>query len=211
MNYNHLHALSPCNRVENMELKSIVAFVVAALVAFGAYALLSPHQPPAAPPVYHVHADFAVFLDGSRYNFSQEKYMSGDNRTLSALAHLHDMDGGVLHIHSKIATLSEFFSSLNMAFNSTCFALDNGSAYCNTDGKTLKMLVNGQPNSQFGLYKPLDLDRILITYGNQSDAEIASQQSLVSNNSCIYSDKCPERGAPPSEASCLTSEGACPP
>jgi hypothetical protein len=49
----------------------------------------------------------------------------------------------------------------------------------------------------FGDYEFTDLDRILITYGDM--AGVADQISSVSDLACMYSEKCPERGTPPTE------------
>ena len=59
----------------------------------------------------HEHVDFKVYLDGKEYNFSKEKYMSEENKTLSQIIHLHDMDGNVIHKHANGVTLGQFFES----------------------------------------------------------------------------------------------------
>lgn len=152
----------------------------------------------------HEHIDFAVFLDGVRYNFSQERFMSGDVE-LSEIVHLHDMKGNIIHKHAKGITLGYFFGTLGMKFNSTCFVVD-GAEYCSNEGSTLRMFVNGKQNYDFDNYKLNDLDRILITYGDETTAQIAEQVSSVGNEACIQSGKCPERGTAPEE-SC--SAGKC--
>ncbi len=86
--------------------------------------------------------------------------------------HFHDGKGDLVHIHKAHATLGELFSSLGMTLTS------------------VKMYVNGKENSSFLSYEPQDLDRILIT-----DGSIVA----VSDDACIYSEKCPERGKPPVE------------
>ncbi len=53
-----------------------------------------------------------------------------------------------------------------------------------------KLYVNGKENAAFLAYEPQDLDRILITDGVIAD---------IADDACIYSEKCPERGKPPSE------------
>lgn len=145
----------------------------------------------------HEHADFAVYLEGKKFDFTSAKYQSSDTNPLDPNAHLHDGNGDVAHKHRKGITLGYFFSTLGMKFDSQCFATDSGKQYCNTDGKTLKMYVNGKPNTQFGNYEFTDLDKILITYGNETG--VADQLTSVSDDACLYSEKCPERGTPPTE------------
>lgn len=151
----------------------------------------------------HDHADFKLYLNGNEYNFSQEKYMSSKNKTISNFIHLHDLEGNVIHKHAKGITLGFFFNTIKMKFNSTCFILDNEKSYCNQEDKTLKLYVNGIRNYKYENYEFKDLDKIIINYGNDSNKVINKQINSVSNKACIYSEKCPELGKPPAEASCV--------
>ncbi|MBI5224315.1 hypothetical protein HY989_00430 [Candidatus Micrarchaeota archaeon] len=151
----------------------------------------------------HYHADFKVFIEGFEINFSNPKYMSADNSSLSKFTHLHDMNGEILHVHAKGVTLGMFFKSLRMEFTSECLLLDGGKKYCPDGEKNLKLYVNGVYNPLMHEYMPQDLDRILITYGNEPESSLKSQMESVKNNACIYSEKCPQRGSPPLEAGCV--------
>jgi len=156
----------------------------------------------------HEHADFKVYLNNQHYNFTQEKYMSSEDNHLSPFIHLHDMDGEVIHKHASEITLDFLFESINMAFNSTCFVLDDGKEYCNQNDRTIKMYVNGIRNYEYEDYEFNDLDRILISYGNDSENVINKQIDSITDNACIQSGKCPERGNPSDESSC-TAQGGC--
>ena len=145
----------------------------------------------------HEHADFAVYLEGQKFNFTKAKYQSSETNPLDPEAHLHDGNGEVTHKHRKGVTLGYFFESIGMKFDSQCFVTDEDKEYCNTDSKKLKMYVNGKINEQFGSYEFTDLDKILITYGNETG--VADQITSISDNACLYSEKCPERGKPPTE------------
>lgn len=156
---------------------------------------------------YHTHVDFAVYLDGEKYDFVQEKFMSMEGNEKNPYTHLHDMDGNVIHFHAEGVSLNDFFQSIGMRLTQNCFRTETGQNYCNTTEKTLKMFVNGNQNNAFGTYIPNDLDRILISYGDETPNELQEQLDSVTDNACYYSEKCPERGIPPLE-SC--SGGACP-
>lgn len=147
------------------------------------------------PVEIHEHADFAVYVEGNRINFSRPDYMS-DNGELSEKIHLHDMDGNVMHKHAEGATLGMFFESIGIVFNETCF---NG--HCTNDSSRLIMYVNGMPSYEYGMYEFSDLDRILIIFGNMT-GNITAHMDAVTSDSCIYSGKCPERGDAPDENSC---------
>lgn len=147
---------------------------------------------PIQSPSYHAHADFKVFIDGREFNF---------NKTLFDIAnryihlHLRNPDGDkVIHMEGmENITLSNFFDSLGIKFNASCFVLDTGESYCNTFEKRIRFFINGKENFQFDFYEPRNLDRILITYGNLPDENIMEQMENVTDYACIYSNRCPER------------------
>lgn len=152
--------------------------------------------------IYHNHADFAVYLNGAMYNFSQEKYMTSENVSLSHNVHMHDVDGSIIHMHAPGIKLKDFFQSIGMNFTSECFVLDNRQGFCANAKNKLLFYVNGKQNYDYGQYEPKDLDRLLITYG---DGDVQAQLESVSDRACIYSLKCPERGTPPDE-SCVSTK-----
>ncbi|MEK9159917.1 MAG: hypothetical protein AAB383_04270 [Patescibacteria group bacterium] len=154
----------------------------------------------------HEHADFKVYLNGEVHDFAQDKYMSTAEHKLSHFTHLHDGDGEIIHKHMSTITLGDFFESLGMKFTEECFNLEGGVSYCTNDENTLKMFVNGKENHDFDDYELSDLDQILITYGNQTGAEIQGQIDSVGDRACIQSALCPERGEPSDESTCLTGE-----
>lgn len=145
----------------------------------------------------HEHADFAVYLERQKFDFTKTKYQSSDTNPLDADAHLHDGNGDVTHKHRKGITLGYFFNTLGIKFDNKCFVTDDGKQYCNTADKKISMYVNGKENTMFGNYEFTDLDRILITYGDMSG--VSDQITFISDDACLYSEKCPERGTPPTE------------
>ncbi|MDO8624848.1 MAG: hypothetical protein Q7R47_02100, partial [Candidatus Diapherotrites archaeon] len=177
---------------------ALAGLVVAAIVLAGFYFLYwVPHQTPPAPaePI-HWHADFKVYLDNNAFDFSQSKYQSVEGNELSERIHLHENDGNVIHIEGADVLLGEFFNSIGMKFSSTCFVTDTNKSYCDGAAGQLKFFVNGQINTQFENYVPQDLDRILIAYGNETPEQLQQELDSVTDNACIESGKCPERGTP---------------
>lgn len=148
-------------------------------------------EQPIQNPEVHIHADFKVYLNGKAYDFSEIKYQSTEEHKLSESVHLHDKNGRVMHIHNNGATLRDFFSSLGIELIEKCLTLDTGQKFCNKNGKTLKFFVNGQVNVDFERYQMKDLDKILISFGEDTDATIAKQITFITSEACIYSKKCP--------------------
>ena len=181
----------------------IISVLISCILIIAIFISLT--REPEIPKPYHIHADFKVYLDDVPYNFSQAKYMSTNTSKLSQVVHLHDMDGDIIHYHSRNITLSQFFSTLSMSFNSSCFVLDNGSSYCNDDQKSLRMFVrhtgdNWEQINEPANYVSEDLDQILIIYGT-ADYDISIREASVTDKACIQSEKCPERGKP-TDSSC---------
>ncbi|HLD40187.1 MAG TPA: hypothetical protein VJB13_03530 [Candidatus Nanoarchaeia archaeon] len=176
--------------------------LVAAAILFNMYLVQNTPEVGVVGDI-HYHADFAMYVNGERYNFSQEKYMSTENKTLSNFAHLHDMNGNIIHKHASGITLGFFLETLGMKLTDTCLTMDDGTEYCNSGNKLLKLYVNDKPNTNFDNYNLQDEDRILLSYGSESEKEIEKQLDSVSDAACIYSLTCPEKGAPPAEASCV--------
>ncbi|MBI2617510.1 thioredoxin domain-containing protein [Candidatus Gottesmanbacteria bacterium] len=148
---------------------------------------------------YHAHVAFKVYILGKTVDFSQDKYQSKEGNELNENIHLHDGNGEIIHLHKEEMTIGDFFSSLGIGFTPTCFTLSENEKYCSSEKNTLQFLINGKPSPEFGAYKPVDLDRILISFGDTSGTALAKQIDSISDTACIYSEKCPERGKPPTE------------
>lgn len=154
-----------------------------------------PYDYPLGQPeiieIYHMHADFLVVVNGKNVSFDRREF---DFVNPAIHIHVQNFAGDrVMHIESRDAVLYDFFSSLDMAFNSTCFSVDGGE-YCNNSTHSIKLFVNGMENKDFENYQPKDLDRILVIYGSESDVQ--EQIDSVTAWACVFSEKC----APPPEA-----------
>lgn len=147
---------------------------------------------------YHIHSDIVVFLEGELLDLSQEKYQSNTYDYKDPAIHLHDRNGQILHLHKPDVTLKEFFTTLGIDSSKDCLILDTGAQYCIDDEHILTVLVNGTEVTQSFDYVIQDLDQIVVEFAH---GKAPSQKAIqaVSNEACIYSLTCPERGAPPAE------------
>lgn len=163
-------------------------------------ALLNAPQPTqeARGEKAHEHADIKIYLAGKKLDLSQAKYQSTEDKELDPDIHLHDGNGDVVHKHRQGVTLGDLFTSLKIQFNKDCLELDTGVKYCTDETNSLKFMVNGKANDQFDKYIFTDLDKILISFGPKTDSLEAQLRSLT-DDACMYSEKCPERGKPPTE------------
>lgn len=152
----------------------------------------------------HVHADFALFIRGQQFDFGQKKFIAIDGKELSAAAHLHDQRFTVVHVERSGTTWDEFFTSLGFKLDDAsftvisrdkaCMTLPGGEKLCQGATETFKFFVNGvkvDGVSNAGIY---DLDRVLISFGPESVADVeAKQLPQVSNEACIPSERCADR------------------
>ena len=162
------------------------------------------------PNVYHIHANFAMFINGQKFDFAQEKYMESETQSLSKYVHLHDLDGETIHFHAQNISIGTFLHTLGfeMEEETNCVTLDTGEKYCDDDTRTWKVWVNGTKTNEGLNYIPSDLDRVLISYGDETNEQLLAQMARVNDTACIQSEKCPERGTPSEESSCAGS-GEC--
>ena len=150
---------------------------VAALIAVTAYALsvYSSHITPNNPAYgvlgsAHVHAAFAVKLNGTKLDFSDKKY-----QVKSRFMHVENGDGDTLHRHATGVPIAEFFRSIKMNVTDSCFTNDNGTKFCSNGKENLEFYVNGNKTKSIADYVFNDDDRILIVYG---DSPIQVKQDL---------------------------------
>ena len=150
---------------------------VAALIAVTAYALsvYSSHLTPNNPAYgvlgsAHVHAAFAVKLNGTKLDFSDNKY-----QVKSRFMHVENGDGDTLHRHATGVPIAEFFRSIKMNVTDSCFTNDNGTKFCSNGKENLEFYVNGNKTKSIADYVFNDDDRILIVYG---DSPIQVKQDL---------------------------------
>jgi hypothetical protein len=186
-----------------------ISAAVAGWYVFSDTTLLShSHQHEHATDEWHTHADFKVYIQGTALDFSKPTYMTTPLQEPHRFAHLHDENGQVLHLHAPNITFAEFLSSLGYSLTEECFTTATGDSHCTDETNTLVLYVNNQPldRSAHATYQPADLDRILLIYGNYSSDEIDDLLAAVSDESCIYSGSCPERGIAPAESCGLTCE-----
>jgi hypothetical protein len=119
----------------------------------------------------HFHAALMMFVNGALQDFSAQKYQDQDLRI-----HFENGDGFTLHKHDRSSWLGPFLESLNMTLANNCLTVANGSSYCGNFDNQIRFFVNGASNSDFQHYSPRDEDRILISYGKDSDVEAQLDQ-----------------------------------
>ena len=166
---------------------------------------------------YHAHADFAVLLDGKRFDFAKHEYMSnepclvgsifptadahGGEGDLSDKVHMHNMNGNVVHVHHQGITWADFFKSIKMELTSSSFTDEKGKKAEASDTKEFRFMKNGKDVKDLFSLAIQDQDRVLVSYGDKSRSKESTlvEYAQITNDACLYSHSCLERGPAPIE------------
>ncbi len=105
----------------------------------------------ADPHDVHYHANWALFLDGERVDFTGDRYMedvqacTADEHRIPARGrvHLHGNDMDVVHIHHAGVTWGHFLSNLGWGLGEDWLVTDEGEVIRPDDGKEFTFIVNG--------------------------------------------------------------------
>lgn len=171
-------------------------------------------------PEFHEHANFVLFLDGDKFDFSDSKYMSvepciaqnkfelphfsifntafahGENGEgdqegdLRDYIHLHNGIADTIHVHKEGMRYHDFFESLNMNLDDGYFEDDEENVFEDSEGKEFKYFVN---NEEVGSITEMEIregDRVLITFGDVNRSADTINSELV----MVPNDACLQSG-----------------
>ena len=143
----------------------------------------TPGAPPGAGKLgdEHEHASLLVRIFGDKFDFSATTY-----QIKSSWIHFEESDGNTIHRHSSGVTLGYLFETLNIVIDQDCYIFSDGRQFCTNEDYSLKFFINGDSVNSINDYVIQDDDRILISYGNETEAQITDQLNEL--NSQIISD-----------------------
>ncbi|MBS3052378.1 MAG: hypothetical protein J4428_03330 [Candidatus Aenigmarchaeota archaeon] len=125
----------------------------------------------------HIHADWRIYINGIKLDLSDKSHMDRMKKNMSVSSFIHvdsgspqpEKTGDVLHMHATGIPLWVFFDSIEMKFNKTCIMLDNTDSFCSDNKSVPKFYVNRKLNNEYENYIFKDLDKILISYSNETN------------------------------------------
>jgi hypothetical protein len=158
----------------------ILVGALAGIVAISAlrFALVPVEEPT------HYHANFALFVNGERVDLSADEYMEdvatcvvGETVHPRARAHLHNNDPNVAHVHHEGVTWGHLLANLGFGLGDDHLAMDDERILVDGGENTLKFILNGAP--QYAVHNELIRpgDRLLISYGPETEAEVIRAQA----------------------------------
>jgi hypothetical protein len=123
-----------------------------------------------------IYADFAVFINGEQYNFNNSWFVER-----SPYIYIRAPYYSLLHMDATNVPLKIFFKSINWDISRDCIKLHTDEIYCTNETHTLKFYVNGERIEDISNYAFSDLDKVLISYGDESEEEIEKQMEKISD------------------------------
>ncbi len=189
-------------------MKNIVIVSICILVfAAASYYLYQKYNPfTYYDDEVHVHADFIIYVNDQKIDLASEKYQSSTKQILHKNVHLHDGDDNVVHRHAEGITFAEFLSSVGFNLTNECLTDDAGTTFCSDIDKVLTLYVNKVPKTIITEYIPQEEDQVLLYYGTRDNPKLSEYLGSITDESCIFSGTCPERGIAPAESCGLTCE-----
>lgn len=193
-------------------LLAFIAGLTSALLA--GFVLASPEPNPnystagIANDGVHVHADFLLYLDHERYRFTDDHYQSTSEELQHDHLHLHNNNDQVIHRHAAEQTFADFLDSLGYHLTEDCLTTDTEETFCTNHetNQQLQIYVNGTVIDNHTEYIFADEDKILVYYGNPNDERVTTYLDEITDDACLHSGTCPERGVAPPEECGITCE-----
>ena len=155
--------------------------VIGLIVGYASYEFVTmgtdtPGAPPGAGKLgdEHVHASLLVRIFGDKFDFSATTY-----QIKSSWIHFEESDGNTIHRHSSGVTLDYLFGTLGIGIDEDCYIFADGRQFCTNEDYSLKYFINGDSVNNINDYVIQDDDRILISYGGETNEQITKQINEV--------------------------------
>ncbi len=173
---------------KNQLIAGGVLSVVAVIVAFSALMFVEnagnlPGSPPGAGPLgsAHEHASILTVIHGDTFDYSGESYQIQNN-----WIHFENQDGTTVHMHATDVTLGYLFDSLSINLTDECYVFPDATrSFCTDEKYSLKFYVNGDMAPGIADYVINDGDRVLISYGDESEDGISEQLDRLNAQSIL--------------------------
>ena len=151
--------------------------LIGLVVGYASFAFVTmgtdtPGAPPGAGKLgdEHEHASLLVRIFGDKFDFSATTY-----QIKNSWIQFEESDGNTIHRHSSGVTLDYLFETLSIAIDQDCYIFADGRQFCTNEDYSLKYFINGDSVNDINDYVVQEDDRILISYGSETEDQIADQ------------------------------------
>ncbi len=174
-------------------LKSRV-FIAAVCLLAGVFIVLAirfmTYQTP-SPEKVHYHANFAVYVNGQREQFSAPNYYEEVAQASCSLTsrpednpmsrvHMHDNINDVAHVEDHLVTWGNFFTVMGWGAGKN-YLSTRSAVYTPSDQAQLTYLLNGKEVNDISNVIIGDQDKLLVNYGPQTQTEIQQEYGQIQN------------------------------
>lgn len=146
----------------------------------------------------HYHANFAVAIDGVKYDFSPDRYMeeiAGCYKTdvdrPQDRVHLHEKNGDTIHVHAWGVAWGHLFANIGWTVGSWVVWIDNGKIYGLGDDYKVRAVVNGEvlPIEKVINMGIVSEDRLLLDISRDSDEIVKGRINMVKTDATEFNQK----------------------
>ncbi len=137
-----------------------------------------PHesQLSSTPQIVDKQASFAIFTNGTLRVFTAAMY-----HNLSTEVYIAANNPNQIQIKKAGVNWNDFFSTLPFKLTHECLTTGTGQTFCNGSNGTLKFYINGILSDD-ALNRQINQgDKMLITYGNESEVQIQQQRDTLNS------------------------------
>lgn len=124
----------------------------------------------------HIHAGMLVSIFGDKFDFTQPAY-----QVKTPWIHFEGQNGDTVHRHATGVTLEYLFESLSTVVTDECYIFPDAREFCTDDDYSLKFFINGESVPGITDYVLNEDDRILVSYGSETQEEIDDQIQEAQN------------------------------
>jgi len=127
-------------------------------------------------PITDTQASFAIFTNGIFRVFTASMY-----HNLSSEVYIEASNPAIVHSKKPNTTWGDFFSTLPFKLTHECLTTGTGQTFCTGSNGTLRFYINGEKNVN-ALDQRINYgDKLLVTFGNESEVTIKKQFDRIPN------------------------------
>jgi len=119
-------------------------------------------------------AAFAIFTNNTFRVFTAPMY-----HNQSADVFIENPNPNIIHVKKQGTTYDDFFKTLPFELTDECLTTGTGEKFCNGEKNQLRFFLNGVETTDAlsQIIKPND--KLLVTFGNLTEAQIKSQEAKI--------------------------------
>lgn len=167
-------------------LRTRILIVVAILLLGVLVAFLLRFWLVGPPPPTHYHANFALYVNGTRDEFKDFTFYeevqacSADGSSDPRIrVHMHNQKNSEVHVHDTAATWGAFFANLGYGLTDNLVQTETGTYVSGANGNTLTFILNGKLVSDIYNRTIGDDDTLLISYGNEDGLTLETRYEQI--------------------------------